>query len=407
MPEQETQQKPELTPNVKLYRPDPIRRGNARNYSQWQQSVQAELKTYTAQRFLERNFNQTNETLQYLDYMLVILRDDAFAKPLADELGTMFASFIEDAKATVDKLRASADTTTLPFAVQDTTYDNARTYEAVLLSGNSVDMLAAIVELDSLRMMIHTARGKRVISMFDRKNLLEQWVETLTKIIRRVRTISSQVRNRSNALRKEREERQQKELEARNRERARQEQACADTRRNGSDKTAAEDEKAKASEKEIANPDPDGSPSDEKASPAAESECPDVESNFDKIQEKDGAEHDPDDAGKSPATKPGSEHEHGTKHDADEPSAALSPKKAGEDDSNETAEKQEDHADPSESADQTKHDETPLDGEEFAKPADAAEPETKASSYSSSPARRTKRTVAKATPSASSPETVE
>ena len=201
MPEQEIQQKPESDPVVKLYRPDPIRRSRARDYSHWQQAVQVELKTDTAQRFLERNFNQTNETLQYLDYMLVILRDDAFAKPLADELGTMFASFIEEAKATVSKLKASAESTTLPFAVQSTTYDNARTYEAVLLSGNSVDMLAAIVELDHLSMMIDTARGKRVISTFDRKNLLEQWVETLTKIVRRVRTISSQVRDRNNARR--------------------------------------------------------------------------------------------------------------------------------------------------------------------------------------------------------------
>lgn len=85
--------------------------------------------------------------------------------------------------------------------MQSTTYDNARTYEAVLLSGNSVDMLAAIVELDHLSMMIDTARGQRVISTFDRKNLLEQWVETLTKIVRRVRTISSQVRDRNNARR--------------------------------------------------------------------------------------------------------------------------------------------------------------------------------------------------------------
>ena len=108
MPEQEIQQKPESDPVVKLYRPDPIRRSRARDYSHWQQAVQVELKTDTAQRFLERNFNQTNETLQYLDYMLVILRDDAFAKPLADELGTMFASFIEEAKATVSKLNRNA-----------------------------------------------------------------------------------------------------------------------------------------------------------------------------------------------------------------------------------------------------------------------------------------------------------
>lgn len=248
MPEQETQQKPEAAPVVKLYRPDPIRRSRARDYSHWQQSVQVELKTDTAQRFLERNFNQTNETLQYLDYMLVILRDDAFAKPLADELGTMFASFIEDAKSTVSKLKASAESTTLPFAVQATTYDNARTYEAVLLSGNSVDMLAAIVELDHLSMMIDTARGKRVISTFDRKNLLEQWVDTLTKIVRRVRTISSQVRDRNNELRKEREERQQKELEARNRERARQEQARSNARRNA--ETVKANEQDEAPEKE-------------------------------------------------------------------------------------------------------------------------------------------------------------
>lgn len=242
MPKQEIQQKPESDPVVKLYRPDPIRRSRARDYSHWQQSVQVELKTDTAQRFLERNFNQTNETLQYLDYMLVILRDDAFAKPLADELGTMFASFIEDAKATVGKLEASAESTTLPFAVQATTYDNARTYEAVLLSGNSVDMLAAIVELDHLSMMIDTARGKRVISTFDRKNLLEQWVDTLTKIVRRVRTISGQVRDRNNELRKEREERQQKELEVRNRERARQDQARNKARSDGEKSETPESE---------------------------------------------------------------------------------------------------------------------------------------------------------------------
>ena len=254
MPEQETQQKPEAAPVAKLYRPDPIRRSRARDYSHWQQSVQVELKTDTAQRFLERNFNQTNETLQYLDYMLVILRDDAFAKPLADELGNMFASFIEDAKATVSKLKTSAESTTLPFAVQATTYDNARTYEAVLLSGNSVDMLAAIVELDHLSMMIDTARGKRVISTFDRKNLLEQWVDTLTKIVRRVRLISSQVRDRNNELRKEREERQQKELEARNRERARQEQARSNARRNAETIKANEQDEAPRKENPVAEP---------------------------------------------------------------------------------------------------------------------------------------------------------
>ena len=108
-------------------------------------------------------------------------------------------------------------------------------------------MLAAIVELDHLSMMIDTARGKRVISTFDRKNLLEQWVETLTKIVRRVRTISSQVRDRNNELRKEREERQQKELEARNRERARQEQARNNARRN--DETVKVNEQDKAPEK--------------------------------------------------------------------------------------------------------------------------------------------------------------
>ena len=405
MPEQETQQKPETIPVVKLYRPDPIRRSRARDYSHWQQSVQVELKTDTAQRFLERNFNQTNETLQYLDYMLVILRDDAFAKPLADELGTMFASFIEDAKATVSKLKASAENTTLPFAVQATTYDNARTYEAVLLSGNSVDMLAAIVELDHLSMMIDTARGKRVISTFDRKNLLEQWVDTLTKIVRRVRTISSQVRDRSNELRKEREERQQKELEARNRERARQDQARADTRRNGSDKTAADEEQARASKKEISTPEPDAGKADETASPpaaaaaaeAAEAEAKrsDAAPNSDKIQDKDGAEHDAGDVGESPV--PGSAS--GTKSEH-EPSAALSPEKAGEADSDEIAEKQGDQPK------QTKPDEPELDGEELAKPgdpSDAAGTEAKASSPSS-PARRTKRAGAKTAPAAASPE---
>ena len=254
MPEQETQQKSEAAPVVKLYRPDPIRRSRARDYSHWQQAVQVELKTDTAQRFLERNFNQTNETLQYLDYMLVILRDDAFAKPLADELGSMFASFIEQAKATVSKLKASAANTTLPFAVQATTYDNARTYEAVLLSGNSVDMLAATVGLDHLSMMIDTVRGKLVISTFDRKNLLEQWVETLTKIVRRVRTISSQVRDRNNELRKEREERQQKELEARNRERARQEQARNNAHRNAETVKANEQDKAPEKGTHVAEP---------------------------------------------------------------------------------------------------------------------------------------------------------
>lgn len=376
MAEQDTQQKPETIPVVKLYRPDPIRRSRARDYSHWQQSVQVELKTDTAQRFLERNFNLTNETLQYLDYMLVILRDDAFAKPLADELGTLFASFIEDAKATVSKLKASAENTTLPFAVQATTYDNARTYEAVLLSGNSVDMLAAIVELDHLSMMIDTARGKRVISTFDRKNLLEQWVDTLTKIVRRVRTISSQVRDRSNELRKEREERQQKELEARNRERARQDQARADTRRNGSDKTAADEEQARASKKEISTPEPDAGKADETASPpaaaaeAAEAEAEaeaeakrsDAAPNSDKIQDKDGAEHDDGDhgdAGESPVpgSASGTESEH-------EPSAVLSPEKAGEADSDEIAEKQ------GEPADHPKPDEPAFDGEELAKPGD-------------------------------------
>ena len=254
MPKQEIQQKPEAAPVVKLYRPDPIRRSRARDYSHWQQAVQVELKTDTTQRFLERNFNQTNETLQYLDYMLVILRDDAFAKPLSDELGAMFASFIKEAKATVSKLKASAESTTLPFAVQSTTYDNARTYEAVLLSGNSVDMLAAIVELDHLSMMIDTARGKRVISTFDRKNLLEQWVDTLTKIVRRVRTISSQVRDRNNELRKEREERQQKEPEARNRERARQEQARSNARRNAETVKANEQDKTPEKGTPVAEP---------------------------------------------------------------------------------------------------------------------------------------------------------
>ena len=408
MPEQETQQKLESTSIVKLYRPDPIRRSRARDYSHWQQSVQVELKTDTAQRFLERNFNQTNETLQYLDYMLVILRDDAFAKPLADELGTMFASFIEDAKATVSKLKASAENTTLPFAVQATTYDNARTYEAVLLSGNSVDMLAAIVELDHLSMMIDTARGKRVISTFDRKNLLEQWVDTLTKIVRRVRTISSQVRDRSNELRKEREERQQKEHEARNRERARQDQARADTRRNGSDKTAADEEQARASKKEISTPEPDAGKADETASPPAaaaeaaeaeaEAERSDAAPNSDKIQDKDGAEHDDGDhgdAGESPVpgSASGTESEH-------EPSAALSPEKAGEADSDEIAEKQGDQPK------QTKPDEPAFDGEELAKPgdpSDAAGTEAKSASPSS-PARRSKRAGAKTAPAAASPE---
>lgn len=406
MPEQEIQQKPASDPVVKLYRPDPIRRSRARDYSHWQQAVQVELKTDTAQRFLERNFNQTNETLQYLDYMLVILRDDTFAKPLADELGTMFASFIEEAKATVSKLKASAENTTLPFAVQSTTYDNARTYEAVLLSGNSVDMLAAIVELDHLSMMIDTARGKRVISTFDRKNLLEQWVDTLTKIVLRVRTISSQVRDRNNELRKEREERQQKELEARNRERAHQEQARANTRRNGSDKSAAGEEQAGASTKEISTPEPDASKADEMASPTATSaetadadaaatadaERSDAEPDSDKIQKKDGAEHDAGDVGESPV--PGSAS--GTKSEH-EPSAALSPEKAGEADSDEIAEKQGDQPK------QTKPDEPELDGEELAKPGDIAGTEAKASSPSS-PARRTKRAGAKTAPATTSPE---
>ena len=242
MPEQTTPAQSPAPNPVKLHKPEPIRRGRARDYSHWQQSVQVELKTDTAQRFLERNFNQTNENLQYLDYMLVILRDDAFAKPLADELGTMFAAFITDAQSTIGKLRASCEATTLPFAVKETSYDNARTYEAVLLSGNSVDMLAAIVELDALSMMIDTARGKRVISTFDRKNLLEQWVDTLTRIVRRVRAISTSVRDRNNELRKEREERQARELEARNRERNRQDQAREEAHRTGSNEEAASEE---------------------------------------------------------------------------------------------------------------------------------------------------------------------
>lgn len=251
MPEQTTPTQSPAPNPVKLHKPEPIRRGRARDYSHWQQSVQVELKTDTAQRFLERNFNQTNENLQYLDYMLVILRDDAFAKPLADELGTMFAAFITDAQSTIGKLRASCEATTLPFAVKETSYDNARTYEAVLLSGNSVDMLAAIVELDALSMMIDTARGKRVISTFDRKNLLEQWVDTLTRIVRRVRAISTSVRDRNNELRKEREERQARELEARNRERNRQDQAREEAHRTGSNEEAAPVAETVASEEQI------------------------------------------------------------------------------------------------------------------------------------------------------------
>lgn len=251
MPEQTTPAQSPAPNPVKLHKPEPIRRGRARDYSHWQQSVQVELKTDTAQRFLERNFNQTNENLQYLDYMLVILRDDAFAKPLADELGTMFAAFITDAQSTIGKLRASCEATTLPFAVKETSYDNARTYEAVLLSGNSVDMLAAIVELDALSMMIDTARGKRVISTFDRKNLLEQWVDTLTRIVRRVRAISTLVRDRNNELRKEREERQARELEARNRERNRQDQARDEAHRTGTNDKVASVAESVASEKQI------------------------------------------------------------------------------------------------------------------------------------------------------------
>lgn len=251
MPEQTTPAQSPAPNPVKLHKPEPIRRGRARDYSHWQQSVQVELKTDTAQRFLERNFNQTNENLQYLDYMLVILRDDAFAKPLADELGTMFAAFITDAQSTIGKLRASCEATTLPFAVKETSYDNARTYEAVLLSGNSVDMLAAIVELDALSMMIDTARGKRMISTFDRKNLLEQWVDTLTRIVRRVRAISTSVRDRNNELRKEREERQARELEARNRERNRQDQAREEAHRTGTNEEAAPAAETVASEELI------------------------------------------------------------------------------------------------------------------------------------------------------------
>lgn len=251
MPEQTTPAQSPAPNPVKLHKPEPIRRGRARDYSHWQQSVQVELKTDTAQRFLERNFNQTNENLQYLDYMLVILRDDAFAKPLADELGTMFAAFITDAQSTIGKLRASCEATTLPFAVKETSYDNARSYEAVLLSGNSVDMLAAIVELDALSMMIDTARGKRVISTFDRKNLLEQWVDTLTRIVRRVRAISTSVRDRNNELRKEREERQARELEARNRERNRQDQAREEAHRTGTNEEAAPVAETVASEEQI------------------------------------------------------------------------------------------------------------------------------------------------------------
>ena len=215
----------ETAPEEKLYKPEPIRRGRARDYSHWQQSVRVTLKTDTAQRFLERHFNSTNKTLQYLDYMLVILRDDAFAKPLAEELAALFPRFMDEARSTAGKLKAMADQADLPFAVEGTTYDNARTYQAVLLSGNSVDMLAAISALDTLAVTIDEVRGKRVITTFDRKNLLEMWVDALTQRMKRVRAIAGSVRDKNNELKKEREEKQAKELEERNRERAKAEAA--------------------------------------------------------------------------------------------------------------------------------------------------------------------------------------
>ena len=239
MPDNKQSKTLDQNSGTKLYKPEPIRRGRARDYSHWQQKVLVQLKTDTAQRFLERHFRRTNAALQRLDYLLVIMRDDAFAEPFAQELGTMFSAFIDDARGTIQKLQDSVENTTLPFTIQEVSYDNARTYEAVLLSGYSVDMLTAIVELDNLSMMIDTARGKRVLSTFNRKNLLEQWVDTLTKIsVRRVQEITSTVLEHSNELRKEREERQAKELQKRERERARQEKERNQTKAQPSEQPA-------------------------------------------------------------------------------------------------------------------------------------------------------------------------